>query len=555
MKNIILLLTFFFLAVLPKVSAQDAYADQIRKYINKYYPLAIHEQQEYGIPASITLAQGIHETDAGNSELMTKANNHFGIKCKSDWKGDTFIHSDNVPDECFKKYGSAEESYRDHSEHLKKNPRYASLFAISVTDYAGWAVGLHTCGYATNPQYSIKLIQLIEDYRLQQYTYMAIEGTNAKNYPAATSAPIIVKNTKHAPENEKSDSLRHVVDSLRAMMVARQATEKSKTGMEHIKDSPVQPTELPTHHDESKKEETEVSGDMAFDSGKVVTINGLRAFYAYKDEMLLKYAVKYKVRYARLLELNDLPDAPLPDNMPVYLEKKLFSGAHSKHTVKKGENMLMISQLEGIQIKRLYSLNLMEAGEEPAAGAVLELQSIAESKPALLNGRKKGLPKTEEKPEKKEAPTDYVAVTHPKPVVKDTPRENLVEVVPAKQTARKSAPVMKEDTSTEDLSGLKAELDRVVYADNSKLKSAPKPKPAPKKEDAEDEAPSSRQTATHDVKPVKKDAKNKEQTYVIKKGDTLNRIAEKFHVSIRQLQEWNHIKGANIRDGKTIRVQ
>jgi LysM repeat protein len=282
-------------------------------------------------------------------------------------------------------------------------------------------------------------------------------------------------------------------------------------------------------------------------------VNGLKAFYAYKDEMLLKYAVKYKIRYAKLLEMNDLPDAPLPDNMPVYLEKKLPNGTHSAHTVKKNENMLLISQTEGIQLKRLYALNLMEQGQEPAVGATLELQNPVAARPDLLGGKKKPVAKADEAPAKKPNDNEFVSVSHPKPVEKDTTKDRLVAAVPEvkKPAAARKQTVLKEDTTAEDLSGLKAELDRVVYADNSKLRNTSRNKTTAKEDAAE--APEVK-APVKEAKPAKKPVERKQATYVIKKGDTLTSIAEKFHVTVRQLREWNDITGSAIRDGKTIRV-
>ena len=113
--------------------------------------IAMSEQQRTGIPAAIKLAQGIHETGAGTSKLATEANNHFGLKCKTGWTGQTFMHTDDRRNECFRKYNLDFESFQDQSNYLKSNPRYASLFQLSVTDYAAWAFGLSKAGYATNP--------------------------------------------------------------------------------------------------------------------------------------------------------------------------------------------------------------------------------------------------------------------------------------------------------------------------------------------------------------------------------------------------------------------
>lgn len=138
------------------------------RYIERYKAIAIAEMNIYGIPASITLAQGLLESASGNSMLATQANNHFGIKCTSSWKGKTILKDDDKSDECFRAYKTAEESFRDHSEFLKR-PRYAFLFELDKNDYKGWARGLKTAGYATNPNYPELLIRLIERYNLQHH--------------------------------------------------------------------------------------------------------------------------------------------------------------------------------------------------------------------------------------------------------------------------------------------------------------------------------------------------------------------------------------------------
>lgn len=138
------------------------------EYIAKYKDLAIAEMNQYGIPASITLAQGVLESGDGNSELARKAKNHFGIKCHSSWTGKKVYHDDDEAQECFRKYSTVSASYRDHSIFLQK-PRYANLFELAITDYKGWAKGLKKAGYATNPKYPELLINIIETHQLQQY--------------------------------------------------------------------------------------------------------------------------------------------------------------------------------------------------------------------------------------------------------------------------------------------------------------------------------------------------------------------------------------------------
>lgn len=137
-------------------------------YIKKYKDIAIEQQKKHGIPASITLAQGLLESAAGQSRLAQEANNHFGIKCGNDWGGKTIKHKAERGNECFRKYKKVEESFEDHSKFLKRK-RYESLFKLKSTDYKNWAKGLRKCGYATDPKYPEKLISLIERYELYRY--------------------------------------------------------------------------------------------------------------------------------------------------------------------------------------------------------------------------------------------------------------------------------------------------------------------------------------------------------------------------------------------------
>ena len=161
MKKIALAISGFIITV--SLQAQTL---TVQQYIDIYKNIAIAEMKRSGIPASITLAQGILETENGNSDLVRRSNNHFGIKCKSTWTGESVTHTDDAPNECFRKYNSAWDSYKDHSDYLKNTPRYASLFQLAASDYKGWAYGLRKAGYATNPRYPQILISNIEKYNL-----------------------------------------------------------------------------------------------------------------------------------------------------------------------------------------------------------------------------------------------------------------------------------------------------------------------------------------------------------------------------------------------------
>lgn len=157
----------FFIATLADAATQRK-IPSYEKYIKTYSALAIEQQKKYKIPASITLAQGLLESGAGQSDLARRSNNHFGIKCHSDWRGGRVYHDDDLRGECFRKYKRVEDSYEDHSKFLKRS-RYDRLFQLKITDYKGWARGLQKCGYATDRAYANKLIKVIEDYELYRY--------------------------------------------------------------------------------------------------------------------------------------------------------------------------------------------------------------------------------------------------------------------------------------------------------------------------------------------------------------------------------------------------
>ncbi len=166
------------------------------RYINKYKEIAIEEMYLLGIPASITLAQGLVESQAGMSDLAVYANNHFGIKCKSEWSGARFFQEDDDRDQwgklrksCFRIYDSVEDSYRDHSEFLRDRPRYSRLFTYDRTDYKSWARGLRACGYATDKRYPQKLIRIIEKHKLHQYDLAPMPESLVKREVINTPPP------------------------------------------------------------------------------------------------------------------------------------------------------------------------------------------------------------------------------------------------------------------------------------------------------------------------------------------------------------------------------
>ncbi|MCH5233332.1 MAG: glucosaminidase domain-containing protein [Muribaculaceae bacterium] len=186
--------------VLPAFSVM---ADVYEDYIGTYSSLAIEQQEEFGIPASITLAQGLLESAAGRSSLATKGNNHFGIKCHKEWKGESMLRNDDAPNECFRVYNSPEESFRDHSLFLKRD-RYKSLFRLDPTDYRNWAFGLKECGYATDPNYGARLVAIIERYSL--YNFDTLTGAMDEE-----TVQFIMDSMSHSHPVRKSRGLHYVM--------------------------------------------------------------------------------------------------------------------------------------------------------------------------------------------------------------------------------------------------------------------------------------------------------------------------------------------------------
>ena len=160
-----------FLLTLLLCGELAAQSSLYERYIDRYHSMAIDQMERYGVPASITLAQGLLESAAGTSRLATQGNNHFGIECGGRWNGPYMLMTDDAPDEKFRVYKNVSESYEDHSRFLRDNQRYASLFSLKRTDYHGWARGLKKAGYATSPTYANTLIEIIEKYNLSRYDH------------------------------------------------------------------------------------------------------------------------------------------------------------------------------------------------------------------------------------------------------------------------------------------------------------------------------------------------------------------------------------------------
>lgn len=321
------------------VAAQVQQKPEIIEYVQKYKDVAIEEMVRANIPASITLAQGILESGCGKSELSTKANNHFGIKCKDEWTGKKFYQNDDAPNECFRVYENARSSYTDHSEFLLTRSRYADLFKLPAGDYKSWAHGLKAAGYATNPNYAPILINYIEQYQLHQYDeigYAMIQ--NRDKLIAAESAKTLI-----------------VPDSKKPVEVELEGEAKLETVV----------------IDKVTREE--------------LLVNGVRAIKAVGNEDPFAIAFEYNIDFLHVLSFNDLNSGDkFKDGEYIFLQPKKSRGEQATYTVKTGESMRDIAQALGIRQKDLYYKNRMTANDQPVAGETLNLQEKRAAAPRTM---------------------------------------------------------------------------------------------------------------------------------------------------------------------------
>ena len=281
------------------------------------------------------MAQGILESNAGQCELTQQSNNHFGIKCKTDWTGNIVYHDDDIRHECFRRYNSAEDSYRDHSDFLKTRPNYASLFSLDITDYKSWAYGLKAAGYATNPSYATMLITTIEKFDLEDITVAGLQQTNQVIIAAA---PVKLQD-EYAFENiDTTASKNNTVSNNNNNTVVAQ----------------------PTYPD------------------GVFTINQTRVVFAKAGTSILALANKYNLAFGQLLAYNDLKDGDiLRTSTLLYLEKKPKRGDKDYHIVMPNEDLYEIAQTEGVQLQSLVAYNNLPANAQPKAGDKIILRTAS----------------------------------------------------------------------------------------------------------------------------------------------------------------------------------
>ena len=323
-------------------------------YVNTYKALAMAEEQRSGIPASITLAQGLHETQAGTSDLVRQSNNHFGIKCKDEWKGQVVYHDDDARQECFRSYATAADSYRDHSQFLLRSTRYAFLFQLPPTDYEGWAYGLRKAGYATNIKYSQILIKLIKDYNLQQYTLIAMGKMKPSEEVVLTmpGEPSVAK-----VPNEVGRGTTPGRSSVVTPVGADVAGGGAGSGAVPTKNEPVAGTNA-----------VSAVPEVAYPEGEF-SINRTRVIYVQAGTSLLAIANQYEISLPRLMEFNELKEQDvLVKGQLIFLQRKRKTGSIDFHVVREGESVYDVSQAEGIRMEDLMGFNQLSADSKLSPG-------------------------------------------------------------------------------------------------------------------------------------------------------------------------------------------
>ncbi len=272
------------------------------EYIKRFAPIVKQKMREFGIPASISMAQGILESGAGTSRLALEANNHFGIKCHREWTGETFLYDDDHKNECFRKYPSPAQSYHDHSLFLTQRPRYADLFKLPISDYSAWAHGLKAAGYATNPSYAQHLIRVIEENKL----FLLDQE---------------VLNEQHQISQEL-------------------AQVKEQEGIARINRT------------------FEVFGEGV--AHRIIFLNNKKIFViARPGDTYFSIANDFGIRLHKLLKYNDVSDTEtdLEEGAMVYLEGKRPRTPERVHIAGPGETWHSIAQLYGIRLINLYRSN------------------------------------------------------------------------------------------------------------------------------------------------------------------------------------------------------
>lgn len=345
MKKIFLLLTVFFAYVMFAAQPKMEEKSPSDAYLEKYAGYAVEEMHRSGVPASITLAQGMLESNYGRSELAVNANNHFGIQCHSSWTGARYTATDSGEQRDFRKYENALGSYHDHSQFLSGNKRYKSLFELDRSDYKGWAEGLQKAGYAEDPAYAAKLISVIERYGLDKYDTM-------------TEVPSAGKGK--TGKKEKKDK-----------------QDKKDRPNRNVNYEPAKQNKVVVVVDEKPLNEREKKLHRYNLSREMYSQNGVPFIYSCAGETYADIAKQYNLFVKEILRYNDADsDCELPYGTVVYLQAKKSKAAkgYEEYVVEEGMGMWEISQKFGVKENKLRKKNGFAADHEPVIGDVIVLR-------------------------------------------------------------------------------------------------------------------------------------------------------------------------------------
>jgi len=338
MKKTTLYLLFFIFGYSISQESFDQKKDEA--YIQKFAKIAVEEMQKNKIPASIKLGQGLLETGDGQSELAKNANNHFGIKCKETWQGETYRYTDDAYMECFRKYPTAEDSYRDHSQFLLTRKHYAPLFSYPSDDYKAWAYGLKKAGYATNKRYPQILISKIERYNLQYFDKLKPEEVG--NYLSK-----IYNNYKEEKKYSEPD-------------ISKNKVEEAK----------LEPKKVILNKEIEKITEIPVKNRI-----KEHKNNDLKYFVISKGDTVKKISAQTGISIEDLMEYNDLKNpTQIAIGQNFFLEEKRKKGIEKYYIAAKGDTMYLISQKEGIRLERLCDRNEVNENYQPKVGEQIYLR-------------------------------------------------------------------------------------------------------------------------------------------------------------------------------------
>jgi LysM repeat protein len=394
-------------------------------YITQYKAIAMKEMKRTGVPASITLAQAIVESKSGESDLAKNHNNHFGIKCKSDWTGAKTYQDDDAKQECFRVYEAAELSFKDHSNFLKNRPNYVDLFLLDPVDDTAWAYGLKKAGYATDSDYPKKLLKIIDDYELAQYNFPElaneIEEEEAPVKKTISDTPVN-KGLIDTPINKvliDTPVSKVLVDTpvktLNKPLGIAQMNSNESLAPLPSKSLPTQP--LPTVKKETitavqttQKEPVKIDTTKATSMTQPILpkyptynypegrfrINQVPVILGKENMSFIEIALKYNVPLYKLFEYNEIKPSNLLDkDQLIFLAPKKKAGATSFHTVKYNTSLHEISQLEGMQLSllKLYNPQLTDPVKEGTQVLLFKQKDnspvIKKDNSLLFNKRKK----------------------------------------------------------------------------------------------------------------------------------------------------------------------